>query len=214
MPTSGTTAWSLTAADMVSQALSELGVVGITAVPKADQMTYGLFHLNALLKSWQSAGHLETTGTITIPAASGSGALAVYVQEVISARHSSTYERQLTRFGRDEYMSIPNKSAVGDPTIFYVSNQRDATVMYVWPVPAAITTIKFDYRRKPDTVTASSETVDWPQEYQDALISNLAVRIAGRFGAEIKPELAQRADMLRREMEDIERPASYMLGGF
>jgi hypothetical protein len=214
MPTSGTTVWSLTAREVVLQAFNELAVTPINEAPAAAEMDYGLFQLNAMLKSPQFAVGIETTGTVTIPAASSSGALAVYVQEVISARYSGTFERQLVRWERDEYLSLPNKAAVGEPTAFYVSNQRDATVMYVWPVPAAETTLKIDYRRKPDTITDANETVDFPEEYHGSLIANLAVRIAGRFGAPVSQELALRAERLRREMEDAERPASYMLGAY
>lgn len=216
MPTSGTTAWELTANDAVTQALSELAVTELGEDPQAEEMTFGLFHLNALLKSWQNLSYLETTGTVTIPADTESGTLSADIQEVISARYAGDFDRWLHRYNRDEYLAIPNKDASGEPTIFYVSNQRDATVMYVWPVPTAETTIKIDYRRKPDTVTAASETIDFPEEYQGALIANLAVRLAGRFGDGIPQrtfaELKERAERLRIEMEDLERPASYNLG--
>jgi len=218
MTTSGITAWSLTARDVVQQAMAQLGVTDLGEDPDASELTYALFQLNGLIKSWQGGLHLETTGTVTIPAASPSGELAADVQEIISARHSGTFERQLQRFGRDDYMILPNKAAIGEPTAFYVSNQRDATVMYVWPVPSAQTVLTIDYRRKPETITSASETVDFPEEYHETLIANLAVRLMGRFGDGINQltvsELTQRAERLRVLMEDQERPASYMLGGF
>lgn len=211
MATSGTTAWALTARDVVTHAMGELAILPIGDDPDADEMTYGLFQLNALLKGWGGA-HLETTGTVTIPANTESGTLGSDVQDVISARHVGTFERQLARWERDEYLSLPNKEASGEPSAFYVSNQRDATVMYVWPVPTVETTIAIDYRRVPETVTDANETVDFPPDCHNALVANLALRIAGRFGAPLSQELVARATTLRREMEDADRPASYYLG--
>jgi hypothetical protein len=218
MTTSGVTAWELTARDVISAALcDELGAYGFGEDVPADASQFALSHLNALLKSASDGAHLETEGTVTIPADSASGTVGSNVNEVISARIvSSTYERPLARFGRDEYMTIPNKEASGEPTCFYVSNQRDSVAMYVWPVPSVETTIQIDYRRIPETITDASETIDFPPQYHPALIANLAVRCSGRLGVQPgqRAELFSRAQRLWQEMQDAERPASYMLGAY
>ena len=217
MTTSGLTAWTVTVNDIIEKALRhELGVFGFGEEIPDEAAQFAMSHLNDLLKSTDNAAHLETQGTMTIPAGSASGAVASNVGEVISARHVSTYERQLARFGRDEYLAIPNKAAPGQPTCFYVSNQRDNVEMYVWPVPAVETTIKIDYRRIPETVTATSETIDFPLQYHPALAAMLATRCSGRMGVSPgeRPELFARAARLWQEMEDNERPASYILGPY
>lgn len=219
MPTSGVTAWTLTVRDIVEAVLGdELGIIGIGRTARAVEADFVIRRLNALLKNHTAAAHLEAEGTVTIPADSSSGTVASNVQDVISARIVSTYERPLTRFERDEYFRIPNKDASGEPTCFYVSAQRDNTIMYVWPVPTVETTIKIDYRRIPETVTDINQTIDFPPQYHPALFAKLADLCAGRFGAGISPqtrmEVAARAERLWREMEDNERPASYMLGAY
>jgi hypothetical protein len=218
MTTSGITAWELTARDVISAALcDELGIYGFGEDVPAEAVTFAMGHLNSLLKAAGEGAHLETEGTVTIPANDASGAIAGNVSEVISARLvSGVNERILARFGRDEYLSIPNKDASGEPTCFYVSNQRDNVLMYVWPVPTVETTVRTDYRRIPETVTDASETIDFPPQYHPALIENLAVRCAGRFNVQPnqRPELFSRAARHWQEMEDQERPASYMLGPY
>lgn len=217
MPTSGDTTWTLTAQDIISQALcDELGVFGFGESVTAEAQDHGLRHLIALMKSCKNSAHLESTGTVTIPAASASGTLGANVGEVVSARVVETggNERQLVRYERDDYLILPDKTASGAPAIFYVSDQRDEPLCYVWPVPTTDTTLKIDYRRIPETVTAVSQTVDFPNKYLPALIASLAVRCAGRFGVKPgdRPELFARAQVLWQEMQDDERPVSYMLG--
>lgn len=215
MPTSGVTSWGLTARDVINTALrDELGVIGLDETADADEAASALMHLNALVKSHGGGAHYETQGTVTIPAASASGTIASNVRDIISARFSGTFERMLVRWQRDEYLAIPNKAAIGDPTCFYVSNQRDNVVMYVWPVPSAQISVKIDYRRIPEIVVGLSDQVDFPEQYLPALVAMLATRCSGRYPGSAGPELVARAQMLWREMEDNERPASYMLGPY
>lgn len=217
MTTSGIADWSLTANEVINSALGdELGVIGLGEQADADDASFALYHLNALLKGLADNAHLETIGTVTIPANDASGILSADVQDVVSARILTTYERPLARFERDEYLSLPNKTASGEPTCFYVSRQRDAVTMYVWPVPTVETTIRIDYHRRIEVVTDIAETLDLPEEYLPALVANLAARCAGRFriSPNEMPELFNRAQTLMRELQDGQRPASYMLGAY
>lgn len=214
MATSGVTAWSMTARDIIQTALEENGIVPLGEAPEAEEAAACMRRLNGILKSWRWGMHLEAQADVTIPADSASGTVAGDVNEIIGARYveSATNERLLARWERDQYLSLPNKTASGTPTIFYVQSRVDTLTLYVWPVPTAEATIKVDYLRKPETITDLSETVDFPQKYQEALYANLAVQCAGLFGATPSPELVARAAMLKLEMDDAERPASYYMG--
>lgn len=216
MPTSGETAWSLTARDIVTQALRENAILPPGEDPSSDELTDCLVRLNAMLKSWGAKGAnlwRESTTTATVTANVPSVALPVGVHDVISARVvvSSTNHRQMGRWERDDYQSLPNKASAGSPTVFYLSQGIGAATMYVWPVPATNTTIAIDYVRVPETITNASETLDFPEEYHEALYANLAVRCAGMFGAPLNPELVSRAQALERELLDASRPGTYYL---
>ena len=218
MPTSGVTAWSLTARDIITAALQENAIVGLGRTPTATEAEACMVRLNGMLKSWPAYGLHETTGTITIPANDASGTLAAGIKRITSARLqlSATNERHLGEWNRDDYLILPNKTASGDPTIFYQARQLAGITLYVWPVPTAIKTLHIDYERVPETVTSLSETVDFPQEYQECLYANLALRCAGLFGVEPGGELIARAQRLERAMLDAERPESYKFepGGY
>lgn len=215
MTTSGVTAYSLTARDIVATALEENGIIRLGSQPKANELDACLRRLNSMLKSWQSQG-LEwkhETISLSCTANDATTALASYVQSVNGVRYyeSATNERQMARFERDEYLSLPNKAASGTPTIYYV-NEGDSKIMSVWPVPTANYTLKVDIVRKFDTVTNAGETVDIPEHLTETIYANLAVRCAGLFGTQSPPELLNRAAVLERQMLDNMRPASYFLG--
>lgn len=216
MTTSGITTWSMTALAIITAALQENAIIPLGESPDAAEGEACLVRLNAILKSWQVGLDRQAEATVTVPALSASGTLLSDVETVLSVRlvQSATNERTLGRWERDDYFMLPNKAAQGTPTVFYAAEQTEACTLYLWPVPSTETTLKIDYIRKAETVTALSQTVDFPQKYQEALYSMLAVRCAGLFGAQPSPELVARSERLRREAEDAERPASYSMSPY
>lgn len=216
MPTSGTTVFSSTARDIVTDALDENAILPLGEDPEAHELDKCLRRLNAMLKSWQMKGVSWKQETIqqTITANTATIALPAYVREVNGARYvdSATNERQMVRFERDEYRVLPNKAAEGASTVYYVEKADTGLTLYVWPVPTADNGIKLDIDRAMDTVTNAGETVDFPEELTETVYSNLAVRCAGVFGKEPSAELVVRARQLEAEMLDSYRPASYFMG--
>ena len=49
------------------------------------------------------------------------------------------------------------------------------------------------------------------QKYNEAMFTALAVRCAGIFGKQPPPELVARAQFLKQQMDDAERPESYII---
>lgn len=217
MPTSGTTAFSMTAGDIVAAAMEEIGT-GIAVTPTANEMTSCIRQLNGLLKSWQTQGltwKQETISVTTTPA-TATIALPAYVREVNGGRYvlSATNERQMIRWERDEYNILPNKAAIGTSTCYYVDKGDTGITLYIWPVPSSAATLKLDIDRALDTVTADTETVDIPEELSEALWTNLALRCWTIFFVGNPPpeELVARAGFLYRQALDSYRPAIYSLG--
>lgn len=220
MAVSGVTAFSMTARDMVKQAMVELGALNSGEDPTADELTDALVRLNSMLKSWQTQGvnlWREDEQTVTITAATASVTLAAGIRQVFSARHIDDYERLLGQWERGDYLSLPNKDTEGNPTIFYVSRQRDALVMYFWPVPTTNQTVKIDCERIVNTVVDAAETVDVPVHANEAVWVNLAVRLIPMLGtAKLDPARVQmvqgRAQELYAMLLDDDRPQSVFIG--
>lgn len=213
MTTSGVTIWELTANDIVKLAMGS--ILDPDTDPDSSELTECLKRLNGMLKSWALRGvslFRESSLTVATTAATASVTLGAGVRSISSARLvvSATNERRLWPMNRTEYLNLPNKASVGQPTMYYLDRQRDAALLYLWPVSATIASIKLDYDRLPETVTAGTETLDIRAELQEAVWQNLAVLISRPvFGVECPPEIAVRAQMLEQQMFDAERPDSY-----
>lgn len=224
MPTSGVTTLTMTAADMIQNAADELGVTALGSSLTSTEKTKALTRLNSMLKSWQMQGvnlWREDEVSVTVTANTTPTTLDTKVRQVFSARFvdSDSNERLLGQWERADYLSLPDKTTEGDPTIFYVERERDALKLYVWPVPTSNSTIKIDCERIVETITVDTETVDVPQHAYEAVWVNLAARMIPMFGvARTGPETAQfvagRAQQLFQMLMDDDRPQSIFIGPY
>ncbi|MES2904548.1 MAG: hypothetical protein V4696_10220 [Pseudomonadota bacterium] len=218
MSTSGITDWGVTAGDLITEAMSEIGALNAGEVPEQSEYQVGIFRFNTMLKTWAGKANLfrEASGTIVIAAGTGAGTLPQGIRDTNSVRHvvSPTYERPLAQWNRAQYYSIPNRATVGNPSAYYLSNTIDAPQIHIWPVPAVDVTLHLDYSRGVEIVTDPTETLDIPQEWYEAALYGLASRIANTFGAtRIDPGavsfVTQRAETLYQQLLDRDRPDSY-----
>lgn len=218
MTTSGITSWPLTAGEIVTQAAYELGAYASGESLSGEDMEDGILRLNAMINYWSGEGNLYrfSTGTLTIPAATGAGTLPSDIKQVASVRHvvSSTNHRQLVSWERSQFYSLPNRASVGSPSIYYVDRTTSGLAINIWPVPSTDIDLELDYGRGVETVTDPSETVDMPQDWQEALIQGLASRMANMFGStKTDPgtvsRIDQRAATLYQRLLDRDRPDAY-----
>lgn len=213
MTTSGITAWELTARDHITAALRDARIIASGSEPDAEELDDCLLRLNGLLKSWSTKANLfrETETTATITAGDPTVTLPADVRDVSGVRMvvSATSERPLAPWTRSQYLQLPNKASVGNPTIYYLTRGVGAPELSVWPVPSSNVTLKLDYSRVAETVTDATETLDIPQEWQEAVWKNLAVECAELFGAQLSDRYIMRAMELYQQFLDSDRPDFY-----
>lgn len=218
MATSGITAFDLSAREMCRQAAVELGVISAGEQLESSETDDMLVRFNMMLKTWATEGNLfrEASGTVTVPAATGAGTLPASVRDIISVRHvvSATNSRQLQKWNRSQYYQLPNRAAVGNPTIYYATQGLSQDALYVWPVPAADINLHLDYYRSAEIITDLAQTVDIPQDWAEAAIFGLAARCANMFGATRMDQatvgrVTQMAGGLYQRLLDQDRPDSY-----
>lgn len=220
MPTSGTTAWPLNFAALAESAARELGAIGMGDSLEASEQEEMQTRFNLMMESWSIKANLyrEELAQITIPPATGAVTLPEDVRDIASLRYiaSATNKRQLVQWNRSQWLSLPNRSQAGAPTVFYYSQKPgdEGDQLYVWPVPALSTDYELDYSRGAYIVTAPDETLDFPREWYEAAMFGLASRCAGIFGStRVDPAAVQRVDArataLLEAMLDADRPDSY-----
>lgn len=89
----------------------------------------------------------------------------------------SGIEIPLILISRDEYMSLPLKSAVGPPNSAYYDPQTNNGTLYLWPTIDTVQTRLVGTVRVPvQDFSAATDDADFPPEWGEALTYNLAVR--------------------------------------
>jgi|CXWL01.1.fsa_nt_gi hypothetical protein len=212
MTTSGSIDHSLTARQVVTFALRKAKVIDTLNDPAAEEMRDGLLDLNLMLKSWQtdSGPNLwrQTFGSMALVAATASYVLTPRPFRLIEARYrnASGIDLEMIELTRQEYAAISQKTASGTPTQFYLDRQAASSTLYVWPVPASVTTetIQYTYQRVIEDIDAAANDLDIPQEWLETVGYNLAYRLSGSYGSFDK-ELGVIASGLLADAKDSDR---------
>lgn len=193
MGVSGTTSFILTAAQIVTQARSLLGIQASEEPLAADELQLGITFLNLMLKGWQADGVRTwtlTEGSLLLVQGQtsylfGTGGIVTtlpFDMDDVRIFRSST-ELPMIQLSRQDYFSLPNKTTQGYPTQYYYSRQRDTALLYVWPAPDSQTgVLNFTYRRVIDDIDDANNDMDLPQEWLQAITYNLAVELIPQYG--------------------------------
>lgn len=206
-------AFTMTALDLVTDAMHERRCLALARTPTAAEGEYGLKALNLMLKTLAADGvgswaEAETTATITANVAEV--VLSPRPADVIDASLvvSATNNRPLYRWTSEEYNSLPNVATSGEPTIFTLRETVSATYMRVWPVPTANRTIAYRYTRVLDDVVQDA-ALDAPQSWLESIKFMLAMKLTAF--AQNNPDLPGLAIYHERKLYDAARPRSYNL---
>lgn len=128
----------------------------------------------------------------------------VPVKRVLDVRRKegTDYEIPIIFESRKDYFNLPNKEQLGTPIQAYYQRGRDGGTMFLWSNPSSsIPIINFTYERSMQIITKGEDTLDFPEEWQEAFIANLAVKLIPKFGASV--ELAQELKAWARESLDL-----------
>lgn len=185
---------SVTATDLITRALSILGVVGAGQTPAAEDMATGLDGLNTMLDSWQAEKRMvyaiQNAQAIFSPN-QASCTVGVGQQLNITRPNNLPTGIFFTANGYD-YQCPPQDYADYDalffktmpaiyPQLSYYDAQSPVANIYLWPVPVSggTLTVPLDIQltRFADLVTAYT----LPDGYKRAFIFSLAEELASDF---------------------------------
>ena len=127
---------------------------------------------------------------------------------------NSPYEITIARINRDDYINLPNKTFQGPPLQYWYDRQRDTPIMTLWPAPdagSAQDQITIWRKRQIMDVGKVNQFLDIPQRWYDAVVYNLAFRLAEErpeVDANLIPVLTQRAQMALLSAQAEERDSS------
>jgi len=157
----------------------------IASLPGANVVTFG----DALTQAVNSGAVIYNYRDTFVP-----------VKRILNVRRRETdnYEIPIIFESREDYFDLPNKENEGTPIQAYFSRQRDAGIMYLWNTPSsAVPVINFTYERSLQIFVTAADTFDFPEEWHEAIIANVAVKLIPKYGSS-----QALSDLLRVEAAD------------
>lgn len=227
MATSGVTTNQLTRDQIITSALRKLNVIADGQTPSTDNITNGSFALNAIIGEYRGLGmqlwaRNEYTFSLTANVFSytiGVGQTLntpypVRLMQAYRVDSSSTSRIELDIQANYNYNLYPSTSG-GAPIIINYQPKVNSGVIKLWPVPdasaASTSTITIVYTRPIEYTSASTDTMDFPEEWLNAIVYGLAVRLAPEWGIPLPDRNLLRQEeavYLQRALENGQEDAS------
>jgi len=202
MATSGTTILELTRDSIINAALRKAQVLQEGQSANANQLATGAEALNVLVQEfvavhgmplWKRVEYNLTlvSGQSSYTLGIGQANNTAYPIKMLQAR---TYTVSTTSFynvnilSNEEFNLLPLNSA-GNPVSINYQPKINFGIVRVWPTPDASmvtgTLLKLTYNTAQEVFTAGTNTPDFPQEWVQALIYNLALLLTDEYGMSI-----------------------------
>lgn len=140
--------------------------------------------------SVDSSTQVTITTALTGSAASGKTVYSYTTKmnrplKIVHARREDkdNVEKPIIIFSRQEYFDLVNKDSSGDVSyIYYDADTRDTGTLYVWPTAVNVKSkLRVTYTRTLEDFDTATDNPDFPVEWYDAIVYNLAVRLAPDF---------------------------------
>ncbi len=219
-----------TAGDLIAFALRAAGVNGVGQTPSAEDSNDGLILLRAMLGQWSRKRWLNwslggafkaSTGAVSYTIGAGldfdmprpdriSSAYARFLP--VSGTNSIDYPLGIVA-SREDYNAITLKRLSTIPLAVYYESTFPAALLFFWPVPPAGQYELHVSAKGVITLPAAlTDTIAMPDEYMEALIYSLAVRLAMNYGQTPAPAnvMAMRAALNTIRMANAQIPMQHM----
>ncbi len=196
MATSGSTDWTLNRDQVITGALRKLAVLPSGGTPDANQISDAAAALNAIVKAFQADGMplwkiTSTNFTVTSGQSSYNVGPAQPINtigkplRIIQAFYTPSGGNNIPMnvYNRYDFNLLPSTNADGIPVNLYYQPLRTTGVIQLWPTPNDSTTqITFHYQTPYEDMDAAGNDFDFPSEWIQALIYNLAWSLAPEYG--------------------------------
>lgn len=190
MTTSGVTIYQPTTTQIIEAAFNILGVAQEGEALTPRMFSDGLRALNMLIVSWNAHPRLWIYQEGTLALVGDQAAYAITDPRplrITSVRYvNQGIQVPMTEMSRQEYFDQPNlTTSPSIPVSFYFDPQVSEGTLYLWPCPsvsvASQYTLSYTYIRRMDVMTATNQTLDFPQEWIEPVTWNLAKRLMTQY---------------------------------
>lgn len=200
-------------AAIVNRALRLIGQIGSGASPTTDESTDALTACNGMLDAWRTEGlmcYALREESLTLASGQVSRTIGpsgnldtvrpldIEAAWIVDSSNVSHGVRMLTDA---QYAAIPDKTTSGDwPTKANYKASMPTGTIVLWPVPNSTRTMKL-LTKVPFSALALVDTLAVPPGYEEAIVYNLAVRIAPEYERGVSQEVATIARMTKGSLK-------------
>lgn len=185
----------MNARQIIESAYRKIRVIGRGRAMTSEEAADGLAALNSMLNAW-SADDLRvpffTTETLTLtaglnPHTIGTGgdlntAQPTDVKAATIVSGQTSFDLDLMAY--DQYAAIPDKTTAGYPSRYYFERQESLGRLYFDYVPQEAFSLRLVSLKALATFAALTTDDSFPNEYEEPVIYNLAIRLAPEYGKE------------------------------
>lgn len=190
MATSGSTDFTVTRDQLITEALENLGVIDVGGTAGTSDINSASTTLNILVKGLQAdrlfLRFIDSSQTISL--ADGT---AAYDADTGTLRildgwlRISNTDYPMEFIDATTYDGIPNKASESQPYQVYVDYSPTLPKLYFYPTPDASYTFHYRRERAVEDFDATANNPDFPVKAQDMLVTGLTHRLAPKYGLPI-----------------------------
>jgi hypothetical protein len=193
-----------TANDLIRRSLRILGVLASGETPEASEANDGLTAVNAMLDSWQTDRlkvYALQEDSFTLTGGDGEytigagGDINVTRPEKIESAfiRSSNIDYYLEPVGEQAYNQIPDKTTQSLPDVFYYNSAYPLGTIKLYPVPDSAYALHVTQWTHLQSFATLADTFALPSGYEDAIVFNLAKRLAPEYGVMLSMDVKEQA---------------------
>jgi hypothetical protein len=204
--------------DIVIDAFRKLGIPGDGDDLTTDQEQAGNNALSSMIKTFQ-AHHgmplwvtVEEEFALSLFSATGQATLGVSATLESTTKPLKIHDCWLvdyvdatapkrvvmTRYEAERFNNLSSPLSAGTPTIWYGDKKVASYVMNVWPVPDTYSDtnskIRIRYTKTVTEMVADTDTPDFPEHWEEAIIYGLAQRLLPEYGSSMERGQQIRSD--------------------
>lgn len=196
-----------TVADLIAGAFRVLGVLAADEIPSASEQSNAFDSLNRMMDSWANERlTLFATSRDTYaltpglnPHTIGTGGTFNVTRPIRIDRaslvlaNSSNAELPLNILDDEGWQLAQGKTTQGTPVYLWPETKYPLINLWLNPVPLNADTLVLYTWQQLGRFAAATSTVAFPPGYEEAILFNLAKRLAPEYGATLSPEAAETA---------------------
>lgn len=198
----------MTARDLIIASLRLLGAVAPGENVAASEAAEGLASLNRMIDSWSTeqlliyarnkeAPYTLTPGTATVtvgPSGNINVPRPMWIETVTLLDAVANTEYPLDMLTQEQFASVCLKvQQTQYPAYVYDDGGFPLRTLTLYPVPSAANKLILYTMRPLSRIATIQDVIDLPPGYEDALVHNLALRLAPEYGRMSSPELQANA---------------------